>query len=102
MATINRGEQIYEGKAKILYQTNDPRLLIQYFKDDATAFNAAKRGTIQDKGVMNNRIASKIFQYLGDRGVHTHFVDTLGDREMIVKRVKIFPLEVVVRNIAAG
>ncbi|OGQ34270.1 MAG: phosphoribosylaminoimidazolesuccinocarboxamide synthase [Deltaproteobacteria bacterium RIFCSPHIGHO2_12_FULL_43_9] len=102
MATINRGEQIYEGKAKILYLTNNPKLLIQYFKDDATAFNAAKKGTINGKGVINNKISSTIFKFLEGRGIKTHFVDLLSDREMLVKHVKIFPLEVVIRNITAG
>ena len=95
-------EKIYEGKAKILYNTEDPALLIQYFKDDATAFNAKKKGTIVDKGIMNNRIATKIFEYLQTKGVETHFVKTLNDREMLVRRVQIVPLEVIVRNRAAG
>ena len=80
-------EKIYEGKAKILYTTEDPALLIQYFKDDATAFNAQKRGTIAEKGIMNNRIATKIFEYLQSQGIETHFVESLNDREMLVKRV---------------
>ena len=95
-------EKIYEGKAKILYTTDDPTLLIQYFKDDATAFNAQKKGTIDQKGVMNNRIATKIFEYLGSEGIESHFVELLNDREMLVKRVSIVPLEVIVRNRAAG
>ena len=95
-------EKIYEGKAKILYTTEDPGLLIQYFKDDATAFNAAKRGTIHEKGIMNNRIASKIFEYLVSKGIPTHFEKLLSDREMLVKKVSIVPLEVIVRNRAAG
>ncbi len=95
-------DQIYEGKAKILYTTENPDLLIQYFKDDATAFNAQKKGTIEEKGIMNNRIASKIFEYLTTVGVQTHFVKNLSDREMLVKRVNIVPIEVIVRNRAAG
>jgi phosphoribosylaminoimidazole-succinocarboxamide synthase len=95
-------EKIYEGKAKILYTTEDPGLLIQYFKDDATAFNAQKKGTILDKGIMNNRIATKIFEYLQTKGVETHFVERLNDREMLVRRVEIVPLEVIIRNRAAG
>jgi phosphoribosylaminoimidazole-succinocarboxamide synthase len=95
-------DKIYEGKAKILYTTEDPQLLIQYFKDDATAFNAQKRGTIAEKGIMNNRIASKIFEYLKTQGVETHYVEWLNDREMLVKRVQIVPLEIIVRNRAAG
>lgn len=93
---------IYEGKAKILYTTEDPDLLIQYFKDDATAFNAQKKGTIQQKGIMNNRIASKIFEYLSSVGIQTHFVKHLSEREMLVRKVSIVPLEVIVRNRAAG
>jgi phosphoribosylaminoimidazole-succinocarboxamide synthase len=95
-------ENIYEGKAKILYTTEDPALIIQYFKDDATAFNAQKKGTIVDKGIMNNRIATKIFEYLQTKGIETHFVKNLNDREMLVRRVQIVPLEVIVRNRAAG
>src|ERR1700689_5306210 len=95
-------DKIYEGKAKILYTTEDPALLIQYFKDDATAFNAQKRGTIAEKGIMNNLIATKIFEYLGHQGIETHFVKHLNDREMLIKRVDIVPLEVIVRNRAAG
>src|SRR3569623_813059 len=93
---------IYEGKAKILYTTEDTGLLIQYFKDDATAFKAQKKGTIAEKGIMNNRIASKIFEYLTSVGVQTHFVKHLSDREMLVKKVSIVPIEVIVRNRAAG
>ena len=95
-------DKIYEGKAKILYTTEDPDLLIQYFKDEATAFNAQKKGMIQEKGIMNNAIASKIFQYLIEQGVVTHYVKTLNDREMLIKKVSIVPLEVIVRNRAAG
>jgi phosphoribosylaminoimidazole-succinocarboxamide synthase len=99
---VNKLEKIYEGKAKILYTTEDPALLIQYFKDDATAFNAQKRGIIDQKGVMNNRIATKIFEHIASEGIETHFVKWLNDREMLVKRVSIVPLEVIVRNRAAG
>ena len=95
-------EKIYEGKAKILYTTQDPTLLIQYFKDDATAFNAQKKGTIDQKGVMNNRIAAKIFEHLKANGIESHFVKLLNDREMLVKRVEIVPLEIIIRNRAAG
>ncbi len=97
-----QGEKFYEGKAKILYATEDPTLVIQYFKDDATAFNAQKRGTIVDKGVVNNKIASHLFELLSREGVPTHFVKQLSDREMLVKRVAIVPLEVTIRNITAG
>lgn len=95
-------EKIYEGKAKILYTTEKPDLLIQYFKDDATAFNAQKKGTIQNKGVINNAVSSVIFKFLENEGVKTHFVEKLSDREMLVKKVQIVPVEVVVRNFAAG
>ena len=96
------GEKLYEGKAKILYGTEDPALVVQYFKDDATAFNAQKRGTIVDKGVVNNRVSSALFTYLEQRGVPTHFVKQLDDRSMLVKRLEIVPLEVTIRNVTAG
>ena len=99
---MTRGEQLYEGKAKILYATDDPALVIQYFKDDATAFNAQKRGTIMDKGICNNRISAALFTYLESRGIRTHFVRQLDDRSMLVKRLEIVPLEVTIRNITAG
>jgi phosphoribosylaminoimidazole-succinocarboxamide synthase len=92
----------YEGKAKKLYSTSDPDLVIAYFKDDATAFNAKKRGTIEDKGVMNNRISELFFMLLEKNGVKTHFVRRLNDREMLCKRLQIIPVETVVRNIVAG
>ena len=95
-------EQVYEGKAKILHKTADPDLLIQYFKDDASAFDGKKKGTIVDKGVMNNHMSSRIFEYLEENGVKTHFVKTLNDREMLVKSLEIIPIEVVLRNVAAG
>lgn len=99
---MKRLEKIYEGKAKILYATDNPDLLIQYFKDEATAFDGKKKGIIQEKGILNNKISSRIFQYLEDRGIPTHFVERPSDREMVVKRLEIIPTEVVVRNIAAG
>ena len=95
-------EQLYEGKAKILHKTSYPDLLIQYFKDDASAFDGKKKGTIVDKGVMNNHMSSRIFEYLEENGVKTHFVKTLNDREMLVKNLDIIPVEVVLRNVAAG
>jgi phosphoribosylaminoimidazole-succinocarboxamide synthase len=95
--------RIREGKAKILYSTSRGEdFIIQYFKDDATAFNAQKKGQIKDKGVMNNTVSSWIFQYLEKQGVHTHFIEQLSDREMLVKRVEIIPIEVVIRNRATG
>lgn len=99
---MERLEQLYEGKAKILYNTSDPDLVIQYFKDDASAFDGKKKGTIVDKGVMNNHMSSRIFKYLESEGVETHFVETLNDREMLVKKLEIIPVEVVLRNVAAG
>ncbi len=99
---MERRARMYEGKAKILYETDDPDLVIQYFKDEATAFDAKKRGIIEQKGVYNNRISSVLFEYLKDNGVRTHFVQQLSDREMLVKRLEIIKIEVVVRNICAG
>jgi len=93
---------IYEGKAKRLYETDDADLLIQEFKDDATAFDATKRGTIMGKGVVNNTLSEKIFKVLSKKGIPTHFVKRLNDRDMLVKRVKIVPIEVTMRNIVAG
>lgn len=97
-----RRRQIYEGKAKILYEGPEPGTLIQYFKDDATAFNAQKRGTINGKGVLNNRISEHVFTLLGHIGVPTHFIRRLNMREQLIREVEIIPLEVVVRNVAAG
>lgn len=99
---MERRTKIYEGKAKVLYETDDPELVIQYFKDDATAFNAQKRGIIENKGVYNNRISSVLFEYLRQQRVRTHFVRQLSDREMLVKRLEIINIEVVVRNVVAG
>lgn len=93
---------IYEGKAKKVYTTEDPSLVIVEYKDDATAFNGEKRGTISGKGEMNNRMTAIFFDMLGAQGIPTHYVETLSEREQLVKRVKIVPVEVVVRNIAAG
>ncbi|RMF12200.1 MAG: phosphoribosylaminoimidazolesuccinocarboxamide synthase [Alphaproteobacteria bacterium] len=94
--------KIYEGKAKILYEGPEPGTLIQYFKDDATAFNAEKHGVLQGKGVLNNRISEFIFARLGEIGVPTHFIKRLNMREQLVHALEIVPIEVVVRNIAAG
>jgi phosphoribosylaminoimidazole-succinocarboxamide synthase len=99
---MNKLKQIYEGKAKILYETDDPDLLIQYFKDDATAFNRKKTGTIVNKGVMNNRISGRIFELLEKNNVRTHYVRNLSEREMLVRRLEIMQVEVVVRNLIAG
>ena len=99
---MEKRERIYEGKAKIVYNTDDPDLIIQYFKDDTTAFNAAKRGIVENKGVINNRISAKVFEFLGSEGIPTHYERYLGEREMLIKRAEILPIEVIVRNKAAG
>jgi phosphoribosylaminoimidazole-succinocarboxamide synthase len=96
------GTKLYEGKAKILFTTDDPQILLSQYKDDATAFNALKKGTIANKGEMNCAIASRIFQYLESQGIATHFIQQISPHEMEVIAVKILPIEVVVRNIAAG
>jgi len=95
-------EQLYEGKAKRVYRTDDPDLYLVEYKDDATAFNGAKKGIIQNKGVLNNQISGVFFRLLEERGIPTHFVELVSDREMLVKTLKIVLVEVVVRNIAAG
>jgi phosphoribosylaminoimidazole-succinocarboxamide synthase len=102
-AGIERGAQLYEGKAKKVYAVigADDQVLIHY-KDDATAFNGEKKGQIEDKGVMNNKIASGLFELLEKSGVPTHFIARLNDRDMLCKKVTIVPLEVIVRNVAAG
>ncbi|MEA5510262.1 phosphoribosylaminoimidazolesuccinocarboxamide synthase [Crocosphaera sp. UHCC 0190] len=95
-------EKLYEGKAKILYPTDDPEVLLTHFKDDATAFNAQKRGTIQGKGEINCKISTALFQWLESQDIATHFLEQPSPDQMLVRRVKILPLEVVIRNIAAG
>ena len=97
-----RRKQIYEGKAKILYEGPEPGTIVQYFKDDATAFNAKKRGTITGKGVINNRISEYLMTRLGEIGVPTHFVRRLNMREQLVREVEIIPISLMVRNVAAG
>lgn len=99
---MNRRRRIYEGKAKILYEGPEPGTLIQFFKDDATAFNKKKHEIIDGKGVLNNRISEHIFSHLNRIGIPTHFIKRLNMREQLIKEVEIIPLEVVVRNIAAG
>jgi phosphoribosylaminoimidazole-succinocarboxamide synthase len=99
---MNRRRRIYEGKAKVLYEGPEPGTLVQHFKDDATAFNNKKHALIDGKGVLNNRISEYIFQRLGDIGVPTHFMRRLNMREQLIREVEIIPLEVVVRNVAAG
>jgi len=97
-----KGEQMYEGKAKKVFATNYPDLVVIDYKDDATAFNGEKKGQIDSKGVLNNAIASGMFELLSKNGVESHFVAKLSDREMLCKKVAIVPLEVIVRNVAAG
>lgn len=99
---MKKGKKIYEGKAKILYETDNPDLVMQEFKDDATAFDATKRGTIKEKGVVNNEISCALFQLLESKGIPTHFVKKLSDREMLVKKLDIILVEVTMRNISAG
>ena len=94
--------EIYEGKAKILYSTSDPEVLLTVYKDDATAFNAQKRGKIQGKGAINCQITAALFEWLGTQGIPTHYIDCPETNQMRVKAVTIVPLEVVVRNVAAG
>ena len=95
-------EKLYEGKAKIVYQTQDPEKVVIYFKDEATAFNAQKKDVIEGKGILNNKISSIFFQILEKNGIPTHFVKQLSDREMLAYKTKIIPVEVVVRNLATG
>ena len=102
MENIVKQEQLYEGKAKKVYATNDPDLVIVDYKDDATAFNGEKKGTISGKGVVNNRMTNFMFRMLEKEGVPTHLVEEISERETIVKKVSIVPLEVIVRNVAAG
>lgn len=99
---MSRRRRVYEGKAKVLYEGPEPGTLIQHFKDDATAFNAQKKDTIDGKGVLNNRISEYVFTRLNEIGIPTHFIRSLNMREQLVREVEIIPVEVVVRNIAAG
>jgi phosphoribosylaminoimidazole-succinocarboxamide synthase len=99
---MEKKKKIYEGKAKILYETDEPDLLIQYFKDDATAFDATKRGTIKEKGIYNNKMSNIFFELLEKEGIPTHFMRNLDERSMLIRRLEIIPIEVTVRNIVAG
>jgi phosphoribosylaminoimidazole-succinocarboxamide synthase len=99
---MEKREMMYEGKAKKVYATDDKDRVVVYYKDDATAFNGEKKGQIEDKGVFNNSITSVLFELLEKEGVKTHFVEKLNDREQLCKKVQIVPLEVIVRNVAAG
>ena len=99
---MEKKEQLYEGKAKIIYATDNPEEVIVYFKDDATAFNAQKRGSFADKGAMNNAITTLIYQYLEKQGIPTHLIKQINEREQLVRKVDIVPLEFVTRNYVAG
>ena len=99
---MEKKELLYEGKAKKVYTTENPDVLIVDYKDDVTAFNGVKKGTIVGKGVVNNRMTNHIFRMLEEKGIPTHFIEELSDRETAVKKVEIVPLEVIVRNVAAG
>ena len=102
MNDLSRLKQRYEGKAKKVFATSDPGLFIVAYKDDATAFNAQKKGTILNKGIVNNAVTAKIFAMLEDKGIPTHFIKKLSEREQLVKAVKIIPVEVIVRESAAA
>ena len=99
---MNKGKKIYEGKAKILYETKDKDLIIQHFKDDATAFNNLKKANVEGKGVLNNRISEYILTNLSQCGIKTHFIKRINMREQLIKKAEIFPIEFIVRNIATG
>ncbi len=99
---MKKGDMLYEGKAKKIFLTEKEDEVIQYFKDDATAFNAEKRGTILEKGIVNNKISTRLFQELADAGIPSHFIQQINDREMLARRVNIILIEVVVRNRATG
>ena len=99
---MEKREQLYEGKAKKVFATEDPDVVIVDYKDDATAFNGEKKGTIVGKGAINNRMTNHVFRLIGEKGIPTHLVEELSDRETAVKKVEIVPLEVIIRNVAAG
>ena len=99
---MEKGKQLYEGKAKKVFETSDPNLVIVSYKDDATAFDGAKKGTIAGKGAVNNQMTNFLMQLLAENGVPTHFVRQLSERETLVKKVQIVPLEVIIRNVSAG
>ena len=99
---MKKGKKLYEGKAKIIYATNDKNLVIQYFKDDATAFNNQKKTTIEGKGVLNNRISEYILSNLSQIGIKNHLIKRLNMREQVIKLVEIIPIEFIVRNVATG
>lgn len=102
MVLMEKRELLYEGKAKKVYATDNPEVLLVDYKDDATAFNGLKKGTIVGKGAINNRVTNFMMQLLGKKGIKTHFIEELSERETLVKKVSIVPLEVIIRNISAG
>ena len=102
MEKIEKTTQLYEGKAKKVYSTNDPNYVIVSYKDDATALDGLKKGTIAGKGVINNKMSNYLCRMLEEKGIPTHFVEELSDRDTLVKKVSIVPLEVIIRNISAG
>lgn len=99
---VQKAEQLYEGKAKKIFATEDPKLVIVDYKDEATAFDGTKKGIIKNKGIVNNRVSNLLFAYLEKAGIETHLIETLDERQTVVKHVKIIPVEVVVRNVVAG
>ena len=99
---MNKGKKLYEGKAKIIYETKEKGLAIQHFKDDATAFNNQKKASIEGKGVLNNRISEHILQNLNQSGIKTHLIKRLNMREQLIRLVEIIPIEFIVRNVATG
>ena len=99
---MNKGKKIYEGKAKIIYETNEQEIVIQHFKDDATAFNNQKKSSVEGKGVLNNRISEHLLSTLSQCGIRTHLIKRLNMREQLIKKAAIFPIEFIVRNIATG
>ena len=99
---MEKREMLYEGKAKQVFLTDDPDLIVIHYKDDATAYNNVKKATIEAKGLLNNQISTIIFKYLIENGIPTHFIEQLNDRDQLCRRVTIFPLEVIVRNVIAG
>jgi Phosphoribosylaminoimidazolesuccinocarboxamide (SAICAR) synthase len=99
---MNKGKKLYEGKAKIVYETSDKNLVIQHFKDDATAFNNLKKAKVEGKGVINNRISEYIFTNLGQLGIKTHLVKRLNMREQLVKKAEIIPVEFIVKKLSTG
>lgn len=102
MGELQRLEKLYEGKAKRVYKTNVEKQFIVEYKDDATAFNGEKKGTISNKGIINNEMSAHLFKILTDAGIENHFIDLLNEREMLVKSVEIIPIEVMIRNVVAG